>query len=1650
MASRRRSGRYRVGCGAQRSAPPAYEWPRRCEEAKLVMSSQGSRLQLEIDAIADAQVRLLTARFARYLSGEDVRVRSVAELAEHAAELLAFATDRPTGETLIAVVDREDAETGGSCILQVATDDMPFLVDSVAGAIAGSGRTIHLLLHPTLVVRRDEAGHLIEVLSGDVDDVRPVGSQAESWMWIEIERDFESGSAGALERRVANVLHDVRLAVRDWQVMRARASTLAEEISRTPPKGMAASQAEEGAAYLRWLADDNFTFLGYREYDLKDVDGEDALVPVDGSGAGILSVDVDPDSPTMMSKSFAVLPPAVRALARTPELLVLSKANSRSTVHRPVYLDYIGVKRFDADGNVTGERRFLGLYSSSAYTQSILDIPILRAKASSLEERLDFVAGSHDAKDLLAFLETYPRDELFQTRDDALLAVAQSVLHLQERRRTKLYLRPDDYERFMSCLVYLPRDRYTTAVRLSIEKLLLEAFGGISVDYTARVSESVLARLHFVIHVPMGHGLPTVDHHDLEQRVAEATRSWNDDFAAELVNRLGERSAAPLLRTYSSAFPESYKEEFGADRGIHDALVIEGLTPGELSLEVYQPTDASRRELRLKITRVGPAMSLSRVLPILQSMGVDVVDEYPFEVARVRTEHAWILDFGMVLPDRDIVGRSSLAERIDEAFAAAWDDHTSIDGFNALIVTAGLRWREVLILRAYARYLRQIGSTFSQTFIEEVFLTNDVIARLLVELFEVRFSPSLSGDRAPQERALVERIESALDEVASLDHDRILRSFLALIRGTLRTNFFQTDADGRERSSIALKLDPQQVPDMPLPRPKYEIWVFAPRVEGVHLRFGSVARGGLRWSDRQEDFRTEILGLVKAQEVKNAVIVPVGAKGGFYAKRLPDPSVDRDAWFAEGRAAYREFVSSMLDVTDNLVDGVVVPPPDVVRHDGDDAYLVVAADKGTATFSDLANSIAAEYDFWLGDAFASGGSVGYDHKAMGITARGAWESVKRHFREMDIDTQSQDFTVAGIGDMSGDVFGNGMLLSEHIRLVVAFDHRHVFIDPNPDAAASYAERRRLFDLPRSSWADYDLSLISEGGGVFARTLKSIPMTPEMSAALDLPPGVSAMTPDDLIRAAVKAPVDLLWNGGIGTYVKAQSETDLEVGDKANDRIRINGHDLRCKVVGEGGNLGLTQLGRIEAARHGVRLNTDAIDNSAGVDTSDHEVNIKILLDVLVRAGDLPQVERNALLADMTDDVAAMVLADNYGQNVVLGNARAGTRALLTVQQRMIRELERNGLLDRALEFLPDDEEIRTRELAGEGLTGPELCVLLAYAKIWLTKELNSSTFADDPYFTRVLVEYFPEGLRDRFADSLHAHPLRSQIITTVTVNRLLNIAGITFVFRAMEETGASAVEVVRAATAAMEIFQIPEFWAQVNSHDNSISTSAQIALHLENRRLLDRATRWFLQTRGGTIDVQTEVDRFGSVVEDHTSAVPTNLLGKERERFDRLMRRFQQAGAPEELARYAALSLDVFALLDVTDICLRTGESAEVVIPLYFTISDRYDIDATLVKISDLPRGDRWSALARFALRSDLYSVVAGLTSRILRSTAADLPPLERLSQWEWDHSEGVSRARTTLDDIEQVESPNLATLSVALRALRNLVAQTSGVDEHG
>ena len=1571
--------------------------------------------------------------YYRYVPSEDIADRSAADLLGAMVSHAELASQRPPGTARVRVYTPTVESDGWSCgrtVVEIVTDDMPFLVDSVSSELTRLGRGLHLVIHPVLRVRRDVTGDLQAIVGADDED-----GIAESWIHVEIDRG--PGDASDIEASLRRVLSDVREAVEDWPRMRATAFALSGELAAHPPVGVPSGESEEAAEFLEWLAQDNFTFLGYREYDLvRDADGE-WLRAVPGTGLGILRADQD------RASAPQYLTDEVAAKASEPTILVLTSANSRSSIHRPAYLDYVGVKRFDAQGRVTGERRFLGLFAGSAYSHSVRDIPLLSTKADAVLSALDFDPRSHSGKDVLQFLETYPRDELFQVSAEDLAPVALAVHQLAERRQTRVFVRRDPYGRFVSCLVYLPRDRYNTAVRLRIQEILVRAYDGATVDYSARVSESVLARLHIVVRARPGQAIGDADTAEVQDEIAHVVRSWDDELGDQLRARVGEDRAHDLWRVYEGGFPESYRQEVPAAAAAQDILLAQTLEASDqLRLRLYAPEGKASAVRRLKIIRSGAPISLSEVLPVLGSLGVLIEDEHPYDVVRSGREPVRIYDIGFRLPEVELADPAAFRALFEEAFLAIWEGRCEADALNGLVVTAGIDWRRVTILRAYVRYLQQTGSSLGQEVVESALLLHYEIARLIVELFEARFDPALEEGRRDRQDTIAARARQALDSVASLDEDRVLRSLLGMVRETLRTNAYMRDAHGAPLDRLSFKLNARHIPELPLPRPFAEIWVYSPRVEGVHLRFGRVARGGLRWSDRRADFRTEILGLVKAQEVKNAVIVPVGAKGGFLPKMLPDPGIDRDAWMTEGRAAYATFIRGLLDITDNLVEGVVVPPVDVVRHDGDDAYLVVAADKGTATFSDLANSVAAEYSFWLGDAFASGGSAGYDHKAMAITARGAWISVQRHFRELGVNTQVDEFTVVGVGDMSGDVFGNGMLLSDRIRLVAAFDHRHVFLDPDPDAATSFAERRRLFDLPRSSWEDYDASLISPGGGVYPRSAKSIPLSPQVRASLGIEDGVDALTPADLIKRILTAPVDLLWNGGIGTYVKSQTETNANVGDKANDAVRVNGNSLRCRVVGEGGNLGLTQLGRIEASRHGVKLNTDAIDNSAGVDTSDHEVNIKILLDAAVRDGDLPDDERNALLESMTDEIADLVLRDNYQQNVVLGNARAGAPALISVHARMISDLESRGILDRAIEFLPDDEEIMTRAAAGQGLSSPELAVLLAYSKIALTADLDGKHLVEDPWFARSLIDYFPVALRQRFAERIAAHPLRESIVSTVVVNDLINNGGLSVVFRACEETGASQLEAVRAASAAMAVFDLHEFWARVDALDNRVPTAVQDALYLQSRRLLDRAMRWFLQTRGGSIDVTAEVARFRPAVQELAHLVPDALVGVERERMDQVADQLIALGAPHELAVEAAAMLEVFTLLDIVSVADRAGQPAADVLPVYFSLSERYDVDQFLRRITALPRGDRWTALARQALRTDLYGALAGLTLSVVRATPPDRPASVRIDEWEERNREGLARARATLNEIAATETGDLATLSVALRVLRNLVAQ--------
>ena len=1630
------------------------------DEAKAELLAQAARVAERGPAahgLDPEALRSYLRRYYLYVAPEDLAQRDPVDLYGAALSHYRLAAERPQGTANVRVHTPTIDEMGWTCshtVVEVVTDDMPFLVDSVTNELSRQGRGIHLVIHPQIPVRRDVTGRLLELLDEDkAQDDLPPDALVESFIHVEIDRETDREDLRRIEADLRRVLGDVREAVEDWQKMRGTALRIAESLPQEPlPPEIGAPDVAEARELLRWLADDHFTFLGYREYELvreDDGGGGDQLRALPGTGLGILRSDpsYDPDAAQpATSAAFGRLSPSARAKAREPKLLILTKANSRATVHRRSYLDYVGVKTFDAEGRVTGERRFLGLFSAAAYTESVRRIPVIRRRVAEVLERAGFAPDSHSGRDLLQILETYPRDELFQTPTDTMQSIATAVLHLQERRRLRLFLRQEEYGRYYSALVYLPRDRYTTSVRLRLTDILMEELDGTGVDFTAWNTESVLSRLHFVVRVAPGAELPELTDADvdrIEARLAEASRSWIDGFNEALLAEYGEERAAELGRRYAHAFPEGYKADFAPRAAVADLHHLTDLRPGgkEFALSLYEPVDAGPDERRFKIYRVGEPVSLSEVLPVLQGLGVEVVDERPYELRPHDAPTAWIYDFGLRITDPPAGGLGADArERFQDAFAAAWTGAAENDGFNALVLSAGLTWREAMVLRAYAKYLWQAGARFTQATMEATLRRHVHTTRLLVNLFEARLSPQRQNAGRELTDGLLEELDGALEQVENLDEDRLLRAFLNVIKATLRVNYFQTDSSGRPHSYLSVKLDPKGIPDLPEPRPAYEIWVYSPRVEGVHLRFGKVARGGLRWSDRREDFRTEILGLVKAQEVKNTVIVPVGAKGGFVGKRLPNPATDRDAWLAEGIACYRTFISGLLDITDNLVDGRVVPPAGVVRHDGDDTYLVVAADKGTATFSDIANEVAEAYGFWLGDAFASGGSAGYDHKGMGITARGAWESVKRHFRELGHDTQTQDFTVVGIGDMSGDVFGNGMLLSEHIKLVAAFDHRHIFLDPDPDPATSYAERRRLFELPRSSWADYDAKLISKGGGVYPRSAKSIQITPQVQAALGISAEVTALTPAELIRAILVAPVDLLWNGGIGTYVKSAAESHAEVGDKANDAVRVNGRDLRAKVVGEGGNLGMTQRGRIEYAAAGGKCNTDAIDNSAGVDTSDHEVNIKILLNSVVADGDLTVKQRNALLAEMTDEVAALVLRNNYAQNVALANSQATASGLVLAHRRLVRKLSEEGKLDRKLEFLPSDEEFRERRAAGRGLTQPELSVLLAYVKLTATAELLDTELPNDPYVSRLLYAYFPTALRERFPEQIERHALRREIITTLLVNDTVNVAGSSFLHRMQEESGASVEEIVRAHTAARAIFRLGEIWDTAERLDNQVSADTLTRIRLHARRLVERGARWLLNNRPQPLRLADTIELFGERVGQVWSELPKLLRGPDLERHRARHAELVDQGVPDEVAAHVAGFSAAFPALDIVAVADRTGRELLDVAAVYFLLGDELGISQLQERIGELPRADRWQSMARTAIREDLYAAHQLITADVLAEGGPEAAPEERFAAWARRSSAILTRARSTLAEIQSSESFDLANLSVAMRTMRTLL----------
>jgi glutamate dehydrogenase len=1584
------------------------------------------------------QVEEFVRQYYAWIPDEDLADRSPIDVYGAAVAHWTFAHERTPGTSKVRVYNPHFEEHGWQSthtVLEIVTDDMPFLVDSTRMGVNRQGYAIHLMLHPIMKVRRDGEGKLAEVLDPDAED-----GISESVIHVEVDRQTETGVLEELHECIESVLGQVRAAVEDWPEMRGTVEGIVTELAEGLPVSIDEEALEESKAFLEWIANDNFTFLGYREYNLLTEDGEDLLRSVPGTGLGILRET----SREPISQSFAKLPPEVRRLAHATYLLNLTKANSRSTIHRPSYMDYVGIKKFDSSGEVTGERRFLGLYTFSAYSISVLEIPLVRRKVRYVLERAGFPPESHNEKDLIEILETYPRDELFQISHEELFEISMGILHLQERQRTRLFIRRDTFGRFFSCLVFVPRDRYNTNIRKRMGNILQRAFNGVSAEFNVRLSESVLARLHFIIYTEPGE-VPDYDAQTIEERIIEATRSWTDNLYDAMIEHFGEERGTELFRRYREAFPPGYRDGFLPRTAVSDIARIEELaSEDDIEMSLYHPLEEPENFLGFKLFRLGEQISLSDTLPLLENMGVEVVDERPHRIEPAGSPAVWIYDFGLLHEAQGELQTGEVREIFQDAFARAWRKEVEDDGFNRLVLRARLNYRQVTVLRAYCKYLRQAGTTFSQDYMEDALFANPHITTLLVRLFEARFDLNRQQTAEAETERLKGEIAESLETVESLDEDRILRHFLNITLCTVRTNYYQRTPEGDPKPYLSFKFDPSDIIVLPLPRPKFEIFVYSPRAEGVHLRGGKVARGGIRWSDRREDFRTEILGLMKAQTVKNAVIVPVGAKGGFVVKRPPAEG-GREALMQEVVACYRTLIRGMLDVTDNRVGDRAVPPEDLVRYDEDDPYLVVAADKGTATFSDIANGIAGDYGFWLGDAFASGGSAGYDHKEMGITAKGTWESVKRHFRELGVDIQNEDFTVAGIGDMSGDVFGNGMLLSRHIKLVGAFNHLHIILDPDPDPETSFKERERLFGLPRSSWSDYDESLISEGGGVYARTAKSIPLSPQVQQLLGVEE--ETLTPNEVIRALLKTKVDLLFNGGIGTYVKATQETNAEVGDRANDAVRVDGAELGCRVVGEGGNLGFTQRGRVEYALGGGRIYMDAIDNSAGVDCSDHEVNIKILLDSVVESGDMTEKQRNELLVEMTEEVGQLVLQDNYEQTLAISNALALAYPMIDVHVRYIAALEHAGSLDRELEFLPSDETLAERRSEGIGLTAPEFAILLSYTKITLYKQLLASDLPEDSYLSVELERYFPTPLRERFRDRMREHRLRREITATSVVNDLVNKGGPSFAFRLGEETGAPPAEIARAYTAACEVFDMRSLWGEMEALDNVVEAQTQTRMLLDWRRLVERATRWFLRNRRPPLDISATVSYFSEGTSELTRRIPELLLDADRETVEKGTEALVEANVPRELARRVAILDTVFSELDIVDVAVGTDEPVEEVAAVYFTLGDRLRLHWLRGHVESLPRENRWQALARAALRDDLYGQQAELTAEILRSTPSELTAHERIDAWVEANRAQVERALQVLTDINASGAFGLATLSVALREVRNLITSAAPVE---
>jgi glutamate dehydrogenase len=1577
--------------------------------------------------------------FYKFTPSGDLENKNPKKLSTAAISLFEFIRQKPQKDPKIRIYNPTKDIYGWDSAytyIDILNSDIPFLVDSLSEELKRMDLKIRRLYHPVVATERDNKGNLQNLYTLKSD---PKG-KAESVIQFQIAKKNES-QIEEIKANLEKILLSVKIAVDDWGNILRKVNYVVTEISASAgylsssysntQKNQINDNALEIKEFLEWLKDGNFVFLGYTEYH-RGKKGQPELLKE--SSLGILKIE----DPLLTPRDWDIVD-GNPLLGKNRQLIDITKANRKSQVHRPVHMDYIGIKRLNEKGEVIGEHKFLGLFTSSVYYQSAKNIPIIRKKIESIHEKSGFAELGHSSKALSAILEDFPRDELLQSSENDLFETALGIVLLNVQPKVRLFVRKDEFERFLSCIIFIPKENMSTALRLKMEDILTKAFNGNVANHYTQVTESHLARLQIIIKTTPG-SIPEYDEKELEKQLASAARRWTDELHEFLCNRFGEDKGEEFFDNYKEAFSVSYQNRFSVQDAYYDILQIEKIIGGKhVSFDIYESLEGTEDIFEFKIYTNNKQIRLSHIMPILENMGLSTLDEHTYVAKPLSTtiQGVWIHRFRFIVIGVKKPKLSEIKDNFEQAIFKTWEGHIQNDALNKLILLANLKWRDVTMVRAYCKFLQQSRFAYSQAYIQSALCNHPKLTAKLVNLFYSRFDPEYGANRQAAETSIQGEIESILSTVSDLAEDRVIRGVYELISATLRTNFFQKNGENAYKDYISFKLSSAKISWLPAPKPFVEIFVYSSRVEGVHLRGGKVARGGLRWSDRTEDFRTEVLGLMKAQMTKNSVIIPVGSKGGFVVKQAPETG-GREAFMAEGIECYKTFLRGLLDVTDNLVGGKIQPPKDVVRHDQDDAYLVVAADKGTATFSDIANSVSAEYNFWLGDAFASGGSVGYDHKKMGITARGAWISVERHFKEAGVNINKDDFTVIGIGDMAGDVFGNGMLCSQHIKLVGAFNHMHIFLDPNPDAAISYKERERLFRLPRSTWADYNSGLISKGGGIFERSAKNIKLSKEIMMLLDIEQ--QSVTPDELIKHMLKAQVGLIWNGGIGTYIKSRSESNEAVGDKTNDNLRINGEDIRAKVVGEGGNLGFTQLGRIEYAKKGGRINTDAIDNSAGVDCSDHEVNIKIALSKAVEDKKLTIANRNKLLESMTEEVAELVLSDNRLQTQALTIAQLQGSSSLEVMGRLISSLERNGYLNRAIEFLPTEEEILRRSTENKGLTRPELSVVLAYSKIVLYAELLASNLPDDSYYEEDLVRYFPEKLQNKYLAEIKQHPLRREIIATSVTNSILNRIGSASFFHIQEDTGVSACDIARAYTITRDVFELRDLWDDISAVEN-ITSEQQKELFLEVQNVVERSTLWFLRNYPQPLKVNDAIKDFAPGVGDLFACLAKIMPKPLQEIYDIRLNRYIDYGLSKKLANKLAGLEALVSACDIVEVARKSNLEVAIVGKLYFELGSRLNFNWIRRALSRMPSHSYWEKLSHKSLTEEIYGEQKRLTSRAVKHLSKDNSCLDAANEWEEKNIKQVRRYNDFLKDLKVHEEPELSMIIIAIRKIQEISA---------